>query len=141
MKDGIWKAYLDCVRESVLFSFHIDSRKLLSFGRRRRLYVFDSAFTLCFFNYHGRFHRGSWCWPNFGLRGTPLYSHSLLYKRFDHDTEIFEPIPVGATVRISAKAIDKFIKRERRYVRHEVTVEDVGSGVLYMRETRDILSL
>jgi len=26
-------------------------------------------------------------------------------------------------------------------VRHEVTVEDVGSGVLYMRETRDILSL
>jgi hypothetical protein len=58
-----------------------------------------------------------------------------------HDTEIFEPIPVGAKVRISAKAIDKFIKRERRYVRHEVTVEDVTSGLLYMRETRDILSL
>jgi D-alanine-D-alanine ligase-like ATP-grasp enzyme len=54
---------------------------------------------------------------------------------------IFEPIPIGAKVRISAKAMDKFIKRERRYVRHEVTVEDVTSGLLYMRETRDILSL
>jgi len=83
-----------------------------------------------------------------------LVSHFVLSVQFDHtkpfaigsihtyhDTEIFEPIPVGATVCISAKAIDKFIKRERRYVRHEVTVEDVGSGVLYMRETRDILSL
>lgn len=83
-----------------------------------------------------------------------MVSHFVLSVQFDHtkpfaigsihtyhDTEIFEPIPVGATVRISAKAIDKFIKRDRRYVRHEVTVEDVGSGVLYMRETRDILSL
>jgi len=69
-----------------------------------------------------------------------LASHFVLSVQFDH-TKPFEPIPVGATVRISAKAIDKFIKRERRYVRHEVTVEDVGSGVLYMRETRDILSL
>ena len=57
-----------------------------------------------------------------------------------HDTEIFEPIPVGATVRINARAIDKYVKRERRYVRHEVTVEDVASGTLYLRETRDILS-
>jgi acyl dehydratase len=82
-----------------------------------------------------------------------LVSHFVLSVQFDHtkpfaigsihtfhDTEIFEPIPVGATVRISARAIDKFIKRERRYVRHEVTVEDVVSGTLYMRETRDILS-
>ncbi len=52
----------------------------------------------------------------------------------------FEPIPVGATVRIKAKAIDKYVKRERRYVRHEVTVEDVAKGTLYLRETRDILS-
>jgi hypothetical protein len=57
-----------------------------------------------------------------------------------HDTEILDAIPVGATVRISTKAIDKFVKRERRYVRHEVTVEDVSNGKLYMRETRDILS-
>jgi acyl dehydratase len=82
-----------------------------------------------------------------------LVSHFVLSVQFDHtkpfaigsihtfhDTEIFEPIPVGATVHISARAIDKFIKRERRYVRHEVTVEDVATGMLYMRETRDILS-
>jgi len=82
-----------------------------------------------------------------------LVSHFVLSVQFDHtkpfaigsihtfhDTEIFAPIFVGATVRISAKAIDKFIKRERRYVRHEVTVEDVQSGQLYLRETRDILS-
>ena len=37
--------------------------------------------------------------------------------------------------------IRKYIKRERRYVRHVVKVEDVDSGLLYMRETRDILSL
>ena len=82
-----------------------------------------------------------------------LVSHFVLSVQFDHtktfaigsihtyhDTEILEPIPVGATVRISARAIDKFIKREKRYVRHEVTVEDVASGLLYLRETRDILS-
>jgi len=82
-----------------------------------------------------------------------LVSHFVLSVQFDHtktfavgsihtfhDTEIFEPIHVGATVRINARAIDKFIKRERRYVRHEVTVEDVNSGTLYLRETRDILS-
>lgn len=82
-----------------------------------------------------------------------LVSHFVLSVQFDHtkpfaigsihtyhDTEIFEPILVGATVRISARATDKFIKRGKRYVRHEVTVEDVTSGVLYLRETRDILS-
>ena len=57
-----------------------------------------------------------------------------------HDSEILEPIPVGAKVRITTKAIDKIVKRERRYVRHEVTVEDVASGKLYFRETRDIMS-
>jgi acyl dehydratase len=57
-----------------------------------------------------------------------------------HESEILEPIPVGATVRISARAIDKFIKRERRYVRHEVLVTDVRNGTLYFREVRDILS-
>jgi acyl dehydratase len=82
-----------------------------------------------------------------------LVSHFVLSVQFDHtrpfaigsihtyhDSEILEPIPVGATVRITTRAIDKFIKRERRYVRHEVTVEDVASGTLYFRETRDILS-
>jgi len=58
-----------------------------------------------------------------------------------HDSEILEPIPVGATVRIRTKAIDKFEKRGRRYVRHEVTVTDVMSEALYFREVRDILSL
>lgn len=83
-----------------------------------------------------------------------MVSHFVLSVQFDHtkpfaigsihtfhDSEILEPIPVGATVRITAKAIDKYEKRGRRYVRHEVTVEDVALGTLYFRETRDILSL
>ncbi len=91
----------------------------------------------------------------FGAAVVPplMVSHFVLSVQFDHtkpfaigsihtfhDSEIFEPIPVGATVRITATAIDKYVKRERRYVRHEVTVEDVANGTLYLRETRDILS-
>lgn len=83
-----------------------------------------------------------------------LVSHFVLSVQFDHtrpfaigsihtyhDSEILEPIPVGATVRITATATDKYEKRGRRYVRHEVTVTDVASGTLHFRETRDILSL
>ena len=83
-----------------------------------------------------------------------LLSHFVLSVQFDHtkpfaigsihtyhDTQIHEPIPVGSTVRILTKATDKFVKRERRYVRHEVTVTDVENGTLYLTETRDILSL
>ena len=83
-----------------------------------------------------------------------LVSHFVLSVQFDHtkpfaigsihtfhDSEIFAPIFVGAKVRINAKAIEKFEKRGRRYVRHEITVEDIGSGTLYFREIRDILSL
>ena len=82
-----------------------------------------------------------------------MMSHFVLCVQFDHtkpfaigsihtfhDSEILAPILVGATVRITATAIDKFIKRERRYVRHQVTIEDVASGQLYFREVRDILS-
>jgi acyl dehydratase len=82
-----------------------------------------------------------------------LVSHFVLSVQFDHrkpfaigsihtyhDSQIIEPIPVGATVRITTKAIDKYEKRGRRYVRHEVTVDDAASGKPYMREVRDILS-
>jgi acyl dehydratase len=83
-----------------------------------------------------------------------LVSHFVLSVQFDHtkpfaigsihtfhDSELIEPIPVGATVRITTKAVDKYVKRERRYVRHQVTVDDVSKGTLYLREIRDILSL
>lgn len=83
-----------------------------------------------------------------------MVSHFVLSVQFDHtkpfaigsihtyhDSEILEPIPVGATVRITTEAIDKYIKRERRYVRHKVIVEDAASGLVYFREVRDILSL
>src|SRR5690349_1163430 len=83
-----------------------------------------------------------------------MMSHFVLSVQFDHtkpfaigsihtfhDSEILAPIPVGATVRITATAIEKYEKRGRRYVRHEVTVSDVAEGTLYLRETRDILSL
>jgi acyl dehydratase len=82
-----------------------------------------------------------------------MMSHFVLSVQFDHtkpfsvgsihtyhDTQILEPIPVGTTVRIHVRATDKFIRRERRYVRHEVTVTDVDTGTCYFRETRDILS-
>ena len=83
-----------------------------------------------------------------------LVSHFVLSVQFDHtkpfaigsihtfhDSEIVEPIPVGAKVRITTRAIEKFVKRDRRYVRHEVRVTDTGDGRLYFREIRDILSL
>lgn len=83
-----------------------------------------------------------------------LVSHFVLSVQFDHtkpfaigsihtfhDSEILEPIPVGATVRITTRAVDKFEKRGRRYVRHDVTVTDTANGTLYFRESRDILSL
>lgn len=83
-----------------------------------------------------------------------LVSHFVLSVQFDHtrpfaigsihtfhDSEILAPIPVGATVRITTRAADKFEKRGRRYVRHEVIVADVADGTLYFRETRDIMSL
>lgn len=82
-----------------------------------------------------------------------MVSHFVLSVQFDHtkpfavgsihtfhDTVVHAPIPVGATVRITTRATDKFVKRERRYVRHEVTVTDVDGGTLYLTETRDILS-
>ena len=56
-----------------------------------------------------------------------------------HDSEIIAPIPIGATVRITSTAIDKFEKRGRRYLRHSVTVEDANDDRLYLRETRDII--
>ncbi|QFU08765.1 hypothetical protein PARPLA_03261 [Rhodobacteraceae bacterium THAF1] len=83
-----------------------------------------------------------------------MMSHFVLSVQFDHtkpfaigsvhtmhETEIFAPIFVGATVTIRAEAIDKFEKRGRRYVRHEVVVSDTESGTRYMREVRDIMSL
>ena len=82
-----------------------------------------------------------------------LVSHFVLSVQFDHtkpfaigsihtyhDSTIHAPIPVGSTVRVHTRAVDKFVKRERRYVRHEVTVTDVQDGTLYFTETRDILS-
>jgi acyl dehydratase len=82
-----------------------------------------------------------------------LVSHFVLSVQFDHtrpfavgsihtfhDSTIHEPIPVGATVRIRTRAVDKFVKRGRRYVRHEATVTDVATGTLYFSEIRDILS-
>ena len=82
-----------------------------------------------------------------------MMSHFVLSVQFDHtkpfaagsihtfhDSQLFDPIPVGSTVRITTRAIDKFVKRERRYVRHEVTVQDAVTGQMFMLETRDILS-
>lgn len=82
-----------------------------------------------------------------------LVSHFVLSVQFDHtkpfaigsiqtthDSHIHAPIPVGATVRIHTRAVDKYIKRGKRYVKHEVTVTDVESGTLYFTESRDILS-
>ncbi len=83
-----------------------------------------------------------------------LVSHFILSVQFDHtkpfsigsihsfhDTDILAPIPIGATVRITTTAVGKFEKRGRRYLRHEVTVDDAETGKPYARETREIMSL
>ena len=83
-----------------------------------------------------------------------LISHFILSVQFDHtkpfaigsihtahDSEILAPIRIGATVRITTRAVAKFEKRGRRYLSHDVVVEDVEDGTIYMRETRDIMSL
>ena len=46
-----------------------------------------------------------------------------------------------AQIQADGGDVDKFVKRERRYVRHEVHVTDAVDGKLYFREVRDILSL
>ena len=58
-----------------------------------------------------------------------------------HESELLKPIPVGARVRIRTRAVDKSVRRGRRYLRHEVEVTDAVSGDCYFRELRDILSL
>jgi acyl dehydratase len=83
-----------------------------------------------------------------------LVSHFVLSVQFDHtrpfaigsvhtyhDSEVLAPIMIGTTVRITTRCTDKFEKRGRRYVRHDVTVTGTNDGRLYMRETRDIMSL
>ena len=83
-----------------------------------------------------------------------LLSHFILSVQFDHtkpfsigsihtfhDSEIIAPIYVGATVQIKTEAIEKFVKRERRYVRHRAEVYDLSDNEVKFRETRDILSL
>ena len=83
-----------------------------------------------------------------------LVSHFVLAVQFDHtkpfaigsihtmhESEILAPIPVGTTVEIRTRAIEKFKKRGRRYVRHEVEVTGVEDKKLYFREVRDIMSL
>ena len=100
----------------------------------------------------------SWIQPGespFGDAIVPplLVSHFVLAVQFDHtkpfavgsihtshDTCIHAPILVGSTVRIRTRAVDKFHKRGRRYVKHEVTVTDASTGTLYLTETREILS-
>jgi acyl dehydratase len=105
-----------------------------------------------------------WLMDQWGIEGSSpfgraivpplLVSHFVLSVQFDHtqpfsigsihtshESEILAPIPIGSTVRIHTKAIDKVIRRDRRYVRHTVTVTDAFSGEAYFRETRDIMSL
>lgn len=83
-----------------------------------------------------------------------LVSHFVLAVQFDHtkpfaigsihtfhESEILAPIPVGTTVKITTRAIDKYEKRGRRYVRHEVEVTGLIDATPYFREIRDIMSL
>lgn len=82
-----------------------------------------------------------------------LVSHFILSVQFEHtkpfpigsihtyhQSQLVAPIPVGSTVRIHTKVLDKFEKRGRRYVRHEATVTDAATGTLYFTEVRDNLS-
>ncbi|MFH0844108.1 MAG: MaoC family dehydratase [Pseudomonadota bacterium] len=57
-----------------------------------------------------------------------------------HDSRILEPLPIGTLVRFRSKVVSKFVKRDRRYVRHEIAVEDAETGKVFFKETRDTLS-
>ena len=91
----------------------------------------------------------------FGTAVVPpmMLSHFILSVAFDHtkpfaigtihtshDVLIHAPILIGSTVNIRSTAVDKFWKRNRRYVRHETTITDTTDGTLYLTETRDQLS-
>ena len=82
-----------------------------------------------------------------------MMSHFSLSVHFDHtkpfsagsihtvhDSVIHQPIFVGETVRIRCEAVDKFVKRGRRYVAHETTVTSAEDGRLYFTEKRETLS-
>jgi acyl dehydratase len=91
----------------------------------------------------------------FGAAVVPpmMMSHFVLSVAFDHtkpfsagsihtshESTIHHPILVGTTVRIRSVATDKFVKRGRRYLRHQITVSDEKTDLVYFTEVRDTLS-
>lgn len=50
-------------------------------------------------------------------------------------TEFVKPCPVGRTVRYHGEVTKKYLKRGRRYVEREFTIEDAETGDLYVRHT------
>ncbi len=54
-----------------------------------------------------------------------------------HSTEIVAPCPVGTTVHVHGELTDKFIKKDRRYLRMQYTVKDAKTGKVYLRELRE----
>jgi hypothetical protein len=56
------------------------------------------------------------------------------------ESEILEPCPVGTNARFRGKLAKKYVKRDRQYVRIEVTVEDADSGKLLFRHAQETLS-
>jgi len=50
-------------------------------------------------------------------------------------TELVEPCPIGRTVRYHGRVTKKYVKRGRRYVEREFTIEDAETGQLYVRHT------
>jgi acyl dehydratase len=85
--------------------------------------------------------------PEGRTHAPPLLHHSECYEHLgewylknlfgnlhaQQDWELYQPIPIGATVRLRSTIIDRFHKRGRDYVVNETACTDAADGRLYVR--------
>lgn len=85
--------------------------------------------------------------PKGRVHAPPLLHHSECYRHLgewylknlfgnlhaQQDWELYQPIPIGARVRIRSTIIDRFDKRGRNYVVNETACTDAADGRLYVR--------
>jgi hypothetical protein len=53
-----------------------------------------------------------------------------------HDSQVFNPCPIGSLLRFHGKLVRKYIWKGRRVIEIEFTVEDAETGTLYVKEMR-----
>lgn len=62
------------------------------------------------------------------------YVYPLSAVHAKQDTEFINPLPLGKPVRINSKIVDKYVKRERRYIVVEsLVVDHDGVEIMHLR--------